>query len=149
MDVSEQEIVSPWILELQQNGDMDILKHKWWPKNGQCDLYSSVDTKQKGGALDIKSFAGVFCILAAGIVLSCFIAIVAKQMGCHMFTMWIFFRGPGFIPKHSDLNLTDTGVFPVTFESHLQLVAVIKPASQKCSTMAHAVVISGISDILE
>ncbi|KAB0368223.1 hypothetical protein FD755_019989 [Muntiacus reevesi] len=66
----------PKILELQQNGDMDILKHKWWPKNGQCDLYSSVDTKQKGGALDIKSFAGVFCILAAGIVLSCFIAML-------------------------------------------------------------------------
>lgn len=64
------------ILELQQNGDMDILKHKWWPKNGQCDLYSSVDTKQKGGALDIKSFAGVFCILAAGVVLSCFIAML-------------------------------------------------------------------------
>uniref|UniRef100_A0A286XZP4 Glutamate ionotropic receptor delta type subunit 2 n=3 Tax=Hystricomorpha TaxID=33550 RepID=A0A286XZP4_CAVPO len=55
---------------------MDILKHKWWPKNGQCDLYSSVDTKQKGGALDIKSFAGVFCILAAGIVLSCLIAML-------------------------------------------------------------------------
>lgn len=67
---------TPRILELQQNGDMDILKHKWWPKNGQCDLYSSVDTKQKGGALDIKSFAGVFCILAAGIVLSCFIAML-------------------------------------------------------------------------
>lgn len=74
---------NPWlcafssrILELQQNGDMDILKHKWWPKNSQCDLYSSVDTKQKGGALDIKSFAGVFCILAAGIVLSCFIAML-------------------------------------------------------------------------
>lgn len=67
---------SPRILELQQNGDMDILKHKWWPKNGQCDLYSSVDTKQKGSALDIKSFAGVFCILAAGIVLSCFIAML-------------------------------------------------------------------------
>lgn len=67
---------TPRILELQQSGDMDILKHKWWPKNGQCDLYSSVDTKQKGGALDIKSFAGVFCILAAGIVLSCFIAML-------------------------------------------------------------------------
>lgn len=67
---------TPRILELQQSGDMDILKHKWWPKNGQCDLYSSVDTKQKGGALDIKSLAGVFCILAAGIVLSCLIAVL-------------------------------------------------------------------------
>uniref|UniRef100_A0A8B9QRV1 Glutamate receptor n=1 Tax=Anas platyrhynchos TaxID=8839 RepID=A0A8B9QRV1_ANAPL len=71
-----RDVFSQRILELQQNGDMDILKHKWWPKNGQCDLYSSVDTKQKGGALDIKSFAGVFCILAAGIVLSCFIAML-------------------------------------------------------------------------
>ncbi|XP_030348526.1 glutamate receptor ionotropic, delta-2 isoform X2 [Strigops habroptila] len=71
-----RDVFSQRILELQQNGDMDILKHKWWPKNSQCDLYSSVDTKQKGGALDIKSFAGVFCILAAGIVLSCFIAML-------------------------------------------------------------------------
>uniref|UniRef100_A0A8C0T299 Glutamate receptor n=3 Tax=Canidae TaxID=9608 RepID=A0A8C0T299_CANLF len=71
-----RDVFSQRILELQQNGDMDILKHKWWPKNGQCALYSSVDTKQKGGALDIKSFAGVFCILAAGIVLSCFIAML-------------------------------------------------------------------------
>ncbi|XP_043917322.1 glutamate receptor ionotropic, delta-2 [Protopterus annectens] len=71
-----RDIFSQRILELQQNGDMDILKHKWWPKTGQCDLYSPVSTKQGGSALDIKSFAGVFCILAAGIVLSCFIAMV-------------------------------------------------------------------------
>lgn len=68
--------VSDRILELQQNGDMDLLKHKWWPRNGHCDLYSSVEPKQKGSALDIKSFTGVFCILAVGVVLSCVIAIV-------------------------------------------------------------------------
>ncbi|XP_039607059.1 glutamate receptor ionotropic, delta-2 isoform X1 [Polypterus senegalus] len=71
-----RDIFSQRILELQQNGDMDILKQKWWPKDNQCDLYSPVNTKQKGSALDIKSFAGVFCILAAGIVLSCFIAML-------------------------------------------------------------------------
>ncbi|XP_066488287.1 glutamate receptor ionotropic, delta-2 isoform X1 [Tiliqua scincoides] len=71
-----RDVFSQRILELQQNGHMDLLKHKWWPKNGQCDLYSSVDPKYKGGALDIKSFAGVFCILAAGIVLSCLIAML-------------------------------------------------------------------------
>ncbi|XP_066567793.1 glutamate receptor ionotropic, delta-2 [Amia ocellicauda] len=71
-----RDIFSQRILELQQNGDMDILKLKWWPKDSQCDLYSSVNTKQKGSALDIKSFAGVFCILAAGVVLSCFIAMI-------------------------------------------------------------------------
>ncbi|KAK1175995.1 glutamate receptor ionotropic, delta-2-like [Acipenser oxyrinchus oxyrinchus] len=71
-----REIFSQRILELQQNGDMDVLKHKWWPKDSQCDLYSSVSTMQKGSALDIKSFAGVFCVLAAGMVLSCFIAML-------------------------------------------------------------------------
>ncbi|XP_058852827.1 glutamate receptor ionotropic, delta-2 isoform X2 [Acipenser ruthenus] len=71
-----RDIFSQRILELQQNGDMDVLKHKWWPKDSHCDLYSLVNTKQKGSALDIKSFAGVFCILAAGIVLSCFIAML-------------------------------------------------------------------------
>uniref|UniRef100_A0AAQ4RL86 Glutamate receptor n=1 Tax=Gasterosteus aculeatus aculeatus TaxID=481459 RepID=A0AAQ4RL86_GASAC len=61
---------------LQQNGDMDILKLKWWPKDSPCDLYSSLQTKQHGNALDIHSFAGVFCVLAAGVVLSCLIAMV-------------------------------------------------------------------------
>lgn len=66
----------PRILELQQNGDMDILKLKWWPKDSPCDLYGSVQTRQRGSALDIHSFAGVFCVLAAGVVLSCLIAMV-------------------------------------------------------------------------
>lgn len=64
------------ILELQQNGDMDILKLKWWPKDSPCDLFSSVQSRQRGNALDIHSFAGVFCVLAAGVVLSCLIAMV-------------------------------------------------------------------------
>ena len=64
------------ILELQQNGDMDVLKLKWWPRDSPCDLYSSVQARQRGSALDIHSFAGVFCVLAAGVVLSCLIAMV-------------------------------------------------------------------------
>ncbi|XP_008416637.1 glutamate receptor ionotropic, delta-2 isoform X2 [Poecilia reticulata] len=71
-----RDIFSQRILELQQNGDMDILKLKWWPKDSPCDLYSSDQTRQRGNALDIHSFAGVFCVLAAGVVLSCLIAMV-------------------------------------------------------------------------
>ncbi|KAM6944809.1 glutamate receptor ionotropic, delta-2 [Lycodopsis pacificus] len=71
-----RDIFSQRILELQQSGDMDILKVKWWPKDSPCDLYSSVQTRQHGNALDIHSFAGVFCVLAAGVVLSCLIAMV-------------------------------------------------------------------------
>ncbi|KAI9521905.1 hypothetical protein NQZ68_004060 [Dissostichus eleginoides] len=71
-----RDIFSQRVLELQQNGDMDILKLKWWPRDSPCDLYSSIQTRQQGNALDIHSFAGVFCVLAAGVVLSCLIAMV-------------------------------------------------------------------------
>ena len=64
------------ILELQQNGDMDILKLKWWPRDGPCDMHAAVGAQQRGTTLDIHSFAGVFCVLAAGVVLSCLIAMV-------------------------------------------------------------------------
>ncbi|XP_043530337.1 glutamate receptor ionotropic, delta-2 isoform X2 [Chiloscyllium plagiosum] len=71
-----RDIFSQRILELLQHGDLDILKHKWWPKSAQCDIYSSSRAQQKGSAFDLASFAGVFCILAAGIILACLIAIV-------------------------------------------------------------------------
>nr|XP_055024082.1 glutamate receptor ionotropic, delta-2 isoform X4 [Misgurnus anguillicaudatus] len=71
-----RDIFSQRILELQQNGDMDILKLKWWPQDSPCDLYSPVGTRKTGSALDIHSFAGVFFVLAAGVVLSCLIATV-------------------------------------------------------------------------
>ncbi|XP_016422647.1 glutamate receptor ionotropic, delta-2 isoform X2 [Sinocyclocheilus rhinocerous] len=71
-----RDIFSQRILELQQNGDMDILKLKWWPRDSPCDLYSPVGTRKSGSALDIHSFAGVFFVLAAGVVLSCLIATV-------------------------------------------------------------------------
>ncbi|XP_058246613.1 glutamate receptor ionotropic, delta-2 isoform X2 [Hemibagrus wyckioides] len=71
-----RDIFSQRILELQQNGDMDILKLKWWPRESPCDLYSAMGTKKSASALDIHSFAGVFFVLAAGVVLSCLIATV-------------------------------------------------------------------------
>ncbi|XP_072351425.1 glutamate receptor ionotropic, delta-2 isoform X2 [Scyliorhinus torazame] len=71
-----RDIFSQRILELLQHGDLDILKHKWWPKTAQCDIYASSRAQQKGNAFDLASFAGVFCILAAGIILACLIAIV-------------------------------------------------------------------------
>ncbi|XP_072289410.1 glutamate receptor ionotropic, delta-2 isoform X2 [Eucyclogobius newberryi] len=71
-----RDIFSQRILELQQNGDMDVLKLKWWPRESPCDMYSSVQSRRNGNALDIHSFAGVFCVLAAGVLLSCLIAMV-------------------------------------------------------------------------
>lgn len=62
------------ILELQEKGDLDILKQKWWPKKGRCDLQSHADAQPEGRSLHLQSFAGVFCILAAGLLLALLVA---------------------------------------------------------------------------
>uniref|UniRef100_A0A9J7YTZ2 Glutamate receptor n=1 Tax=Cyprinus carpio carpio TaxID=630221 RepID=A0A9J7YTZ2_CYPCA len=92
-----RDIFSQRILELQQNGDMDILKLKWWPRDSPCDLYSPVGTRKTGSALDIHSFAGVFFVLAAGVVLSCLIATVE--------TWWTRRKGSRVPSKEDDKEI--------------------------------------------
>ncbi|MCJ8735018.1 hypothetical protein PDJAM_G00242000 [Pangasius djambal] len=92
-----RDIFSQRILELQQNGDMDILKLKWWPRESPCDLYSAVGTKKSASALDIHSFAGVFFVLAAGVVLSCLIATVE--------TWWTRRKGSRVPSKEDDKEI--------------------------------------------
>ncbi|KAK7901876.1 hypothetical protein WMY93_018645 [Mugilogobius chulae] len=69
-----RDLFSQKILELQEKGDLDILKQKWWPKKGRCDLQSHTDAQPEGRALRLHSFAGVFCILAAGLLLALLVA---------------------------------------------------------------------------
>ncbi|XP_030642618.1 glutamate receptor ionotropic, delta-1 isoform X1 [Chanos chanos] len=69
-----RDLFSQKILELQEKGDLDILKQKWWPRKGRCDLDSHADPQPEGRALRLHSFAGVFCILAAGLLLACLVA---------------------------------------------------------------------------
>ncbi|XP_061546405.1 glutamate receptor ionotropic, delta-1 isoform X3 [Phycodurus eques] len=69
-----RDLFSQKILELQEKGDLDILKQKWWPKKGRCDLQSHADAQTEGRALHLHSFAGVFCILAAGLLLALLVA---------------------------------------------------------------------------
>ncbi|XP_062854391.1 glutamate receptor ionotropic, delta-2 [Trichomycterus rosablanca] len=92
-----RDIFSQRILELQQNGDMDILKLKWWPRESPCDLYSSMGTKKNVSALDIHSFAGVFFVLAAGVVLSCLIATIE--------TWWTRRKGSRVPSKEDDKEI--------------------------------------------
>ncbi|MFT7807299.1 glutamate receptor ionotropic, delta-1-like, partial [Arapaima gigas] len=69
-----RDLFSQKILELQEKGDLDILKQKWWPRTGRCDLNSHAHAQPDGRALKLHSFAGVFCILAAGLLLACLVA---------------------------------------------------------------------------
>uniref|UniRef100_A0A8B9K6S4 Glutamate receptor n=1 Tax=Astyanax mexicanus TaxID=7994 RepID=A0A8B9K6S4_ASTMX len=69
-----RDLFSQKILELQEKGDLDILKQKWWPRKGRCDLDRGTEAQTEGRALRLHSFAGVFCILAAGLLLACLVA---------------------------------------------------------------------------
>ncbi|XP_016315873.1 glutamate receptor ionotropic, delta-1-like [Sinocyclocheilus anshuiensis] len=69
-----RDLFSQKILDLQEKGDLDILKQKWWPRKGRCDLDKHAEPLPEGRALRLHSFAGVFCILAAGLLLACLVA---------------------------------------------------------------------------
>ncbi|KAL1257885.1 hypothetical protein QQF64_011129, partial [Cirrhinus molitorella] len=69
-----RDLFSQKILDLQEKGDLDILKQKWWPRKGRCDLDKHAEPQPEGRALRLHSFAGVFCILAAGLLLACLVA---------------------------------------------------------------------------
>ncbi|XP_053548014.1 glutamate receptor ionotropic, delta-1 [Bombina bombina] len=69
-----RDIFSQRILEFQDTGDLDVLKQKWWPRMGRCDLNSHNNAQTDGKSLKLHSFAGVFCILAIGLLLACLVA---------------------------------------------------------------------------
>ncbi|NP_001096470.1 glutamate receptor ionotropic, delta-1 precursor [Xenopus tropicalis] len=69
-----RDIFSQRILEFQDSGRLDVLKEKWWPRTGRCDLNSHNNAQNDGKALKLHSFAGVFCILAIGLLLACLVA---------------------------------------------------------------------------
>ncbi|CAI9534207.1 unnamed protein product, partial [Staurois parvus] len=69
-----RDIFSQRILEFQETGYLDVLKQKWWPRMGRCDLNSHNNAQTDGKALKLHSFAGVFCILAIGLLLACLVA---------------------------------------------------------------------------
>ncbi|XP_067899075.1 glutamate receptor ionotropic, delta-2-like isoform X2 [Heterodontus francisci] len=71
-----RDIFSHRLLELEQSGELDALKQKWWPKVGKCDLQSHVKTHGKGGPMDLQNFAGAFGFLALGVILAFIAAMV-------------------------------------------------------------------------
>ncbi|MGH0164537.1 UNVERIFIED_CONTAM: hypothetical protein FKN15_060058 [Acipenser sinensis] len=58
------------ILQLQEDGKLHMIKDKWWRGNGCPDE----ETKETS-ALGIQNIGGIFIVLAAGLVLSVFVAI--------------------------------------------------------------------------
>ncbi|XP_007431720.1 glutamate receptor ionotropic, kainate 1 [Python bivittatus] len=58
------------ILQLQEEGKLHMMKEKWWRGNG-CPEEES----KEASALGVENIGGIFIVLAAGLVLSVFVAI--------------------------------------------------------------------------
>uniref|UniRef100_A0A8C6HWK8 Glutamate receptor n=1 Tax=Mus spicilegus TaxID=10103 RepID=A0A8C6HWK8_MUSSI len=58
------------ILQLQEEGKLHMMKEKWWRGNG-CPEEES----KEASALGVQNIGGIFIVLAAGLVLSVFVAV--------------------------------------------------------------------------
>ncbi|XP_072106433.1 glutamate receptor ionotropic, kainate 2 [Mobula birostris] len=58
------------ILQLQEDGKLHMMKEKWWRGNG-CPEEES----KEASALGVQNIGGIFIVLAAGLVLSIFVAV--------------------------------------------------------------------------
>ncbi|XP_035670766.1 glutamate receptor ionotropic, delta-1-like [Branchiostoma floridae] len=64
--------VSLAILQLQENGRLEELKEKWWPRHGRCMLGKRHISKSS--SLSLRKFSVVFCLLAGAIFLAFLVA---------------------------------------------------------------------------
>uniref|UniRef100_A0A3P8Y0C7 Glutamate receptor n=1 Tax=Esox lucius TaxID=8010 RepID=A0A3P8Y0C7_ESOLU len=58
------------ILQLQEEGKLHMMKEKWWRGNGCPE-----EDNKEASALGVENIGGIFIVLAAGLVLSVFVAI--------------------------------------------------------------------------
>ncbi|KAF7701179.1 glutamate receptor ionotropic, kainate 1 isoform X3 [Silurus meridionalis] len=58
------------ILQLQEEGKLHMMKEKWWRGNGCPE-----ENNKEANSLGVENIGGIFIVLAAGLVLSVFVAI--------------------------------------------------------------------------
>ena len=58
------------ILQLQEEGKLHMMKEKWWRGSGCPE-----EDGKEASALGVENIGGIFIVLAAGLVLSVFVAI--------------------------------------------------------------------------
>ena len=63
------------ILNLQENGRIQMLYNKWWKNTGTCN---NEDKKQesKASSLGLANVGGIFVVLCAGLVLAVITAVI-------------------------------------------------------------------------
>ncbi|XP_076806282.1 glutamate receptor ionotropic, delta-1-like [Clavelina lepadiformis] len=70
-----REAMSMGILQLQDSGEINRLKHRWWKSAGKCPTEHN-GKRSHTSELTLENFAGVFCVLACGLVIASVIAVV-------------------------------------------------------------------------
>ena len=61
------------VLNLQEDGKIQMLYNKWWKSTGKCN---KDDKNSKANSLGVENVGGIFVVLLAGLTLSVFTAII-------------------------------------------------------------------------
>ncbi|XP_075710667.1 glutamate receptor ionotropic, kainate 1 isoform X2 [Rhinoderma darwinii] len=95
------------ILQLQEEGKLHMMKEKWWRGNG-CPEEDS----KEASALGVENIGGIFIVLAAGLVLSVFVAIgefiYKSRKNSDIEQAFCFFYGLQCKPTHPSNSTSGT-----------------------------------------
>ncbi|KAM4796614.1 glutamate receptor ionotropic, kainate 1 isoform 2-T2 [Rhinophrynus dorsalis] len=95
------------ILQLQEEGKLHMMKEKWWRGNG-CPEEDS----KEASALGVENIGGIFIVLAAGLVLSVFVAIgefiYKSRKNSDIEQAFCFFYGLQCKPTHPSNSISGT-----------------------------------------
>ncbi|XP_018410874.1 PREDICTED: glutamate receptor ionotropic, kainate 1 isoform X2 [Nanorana parkeri] len=95
------------ILQLQEEGKLHMIKEKWWRGNG-CPEEDS----KEASALGVENIGGIFIVLAAGLVLSVFVAIgefiYKSRKNSDIEQAFCFFYGLQSKPTHPSNSTSGT-----------------------------------------
>nr|XP_026262655.1 glutamate receptor ionotropic, kainate 2 isoform X4 [Urocitellus parryii]XP_026262657.1 glutamate receptor ionotropic, kainate 2 isoform X6 [Urocitellus parryii]XP_027783989.1 glutamate receptor ionotropic, kainate 2 isoform X4 [Marmota flaviventris]XP_027783991.1 glutamate receptor ionotropic, kainate 2 isoform X6 [Marmota flaviventris] len=107
------------ILQLQEEGKLHMMKEKWWRGNG-CPEEES----KEASALGVQNIGGIFIVLAAGLVLSVFVAV-----GEFLYKS----KKNAQLEKRAKTKLPQDYVFLPLLESDFSISAVLSSSSSSSS----------------
>ena len=73
-DSQYRDVISMSILELQENGVIQMLYNKWWRNSGTCNDDKSQESK--ANSLGVANVGGIFVVLFVGLTFAIFVAFV-------------------------------------------------------------------------
>ena len=62
------------VLNLQEEGKIQMLYNKWWKSTGKCNADDK--TNSKANSLGVENVGGIFVVLLTGLTLAVFVAMI-------------------------------------------------------------------------